>query len=182
MTATSPAVQQAVALLLGRKRELCDELNEITAALNSLGVSGSDLTKSASSSPTRTTRTSPSQRPTIRVAVLNFVNESRRVLSLDEVVAGVGPLFPDRSGDQIRSNVRSALFQLTARGEITKPARGQWGPLNAESPAVQAGLSDLSDNPGKEVIPDGNPAHRDLGPSSGGWLDRGHDHGAPVAG
>ncbi len=56
-------------------------------------------------------------------------------------------------------------------------------PMNAESPAADtAGLSDLSDDPGEEVIPDGNPAHRDLGPSSGGWLDRGHDHGAPVAG
>ncbi len=73
---------------------------------------------------------------------------------------------------------RSGRIELVRRGVYRVPS-----PTYAESPAVDAaGLSDLSDQPGEEVIPDGNPAHRDLGPSSGGWLDRGHDHGASVAG
>ncbi len=82
--------------------------------------------------------------------------------------------------------VGAILSRLKRAGKIGLVRRGVYvalRPRDAESPADDtAGLSDLSDDPGEEVIPDGNPAHRDLGPLSDGRLDRGHDHGAPVAG
>ncbi len=144
MTATSPAVRQAVELLLGRRRELREEMNEITAALNSLGVLNPDTADTAAAAPVMVREPTRVAGLTIRAAVRDLVNDSSRVLSLDEVVAGVGHLFPDRTAEQIRSNVRSTLFQLTTRGEIAKHGRGQWGPLNADDPAVAAGSSDLS--------------------------------------
>ncbi len=88
-------------------------------------------------------------------------------------------------GSEVNENsLRGTLPRMEREGRIVKPRRGLYAlPENAESPTDDtAGPSDLSDQPGEEVIPDGNPAHRDLGPSSGGWLDRGHDHGASVAG
>jgi hypothetical protein len=172
MTQNLSIVQQAVTLLRTRLDELDAERTEIVTALDALTHSSSraayDLvTPSPKSVALVDELKRNANEGTVRHAVLDLFNAENRVLSNDEVVATVAPLFPQRPADKLRANVRSTLFQLVASGVLVKLDRGQhiasmWRPANAESPAATTGLSDLPDlTPNGGEHTDGQGSHHD---------------------
>ncbi len=189
MTQNVSIVQQAVMLLRTRLYELDSERTEIVTALDALTHSSGAVADFVTPSPKSVALVNEikhnAAEGTVRHAVLGLFNAENRVLSNDEVVAAVAPLFPQRLADKLRTNVRSTLFQLVASGDLVKISRGQhiaskWRSTNAESPAP-AGLSDLSDQPpeGGEYT-DGQGSHHDHRVDFVG-RDGDRDHlGAPV--
>lgn len=119
--------------------------------------------------------------PVMRDAIMHTITSEDRDFATHEIVDHL-----TRRYGWNKASIRSLLVRMAKDGLIFNVQRGYYNaraPKNAEGSAVVAAEpSDLPDQAGQEVIPDGNPAHRDLGPSSAGWLDRDHDHGASVAG
>ncbi len=159
-------------LLRTRLDELDSERTEIVTALDALTHSSSRAADDlVTTSPKSVALVDEIKRNategTVRHAVVDLFNAENKMLSNDEVVAAVAPRFPQRPADKLRTNVRSTLFQLVASGHLVKLGRGQhiaskWRPTNAESPAVTAGLSDLSDQtPEGGEYTDGQGNHHD---------------------
>lgn len=179
MTSTSSIVQQAVMLLRTRLDELDSERTEIVTALNALTHSSSratddHVTPSPKSVPLIDEIKRNATEGTVRHAVLDLFNAENKMLSNDEVVAAVAPLFPQRPVNKLRTNVRSTLFQLVASRHLVKLGRGQhvaskWRPTNAESPAP-AGPS-VVPAPTEEGRTDDVAEARDHNDHIPGWND-----------
>lgn len=176
-------IQQVVDLLLGRRREITAELAEVTSALHALGVTLDDDDPVTATPPVSVT--TRRVEPSVRLAALDLLLAEPVTIHMDTIVANLRPKYPDREDGKFRANVRSALYQLKESGDIVTCGRGlyraaKW-PINAESPAVGAGLSDLSDLlPEGGENTDGQGSHHDHRDDLAG-RNGDRDHlGAPV--
>lgn len=202
MSFTSPAVQQAVDLLLGRRSALADhvadvnaEIKQIDAALTVLGATGSlagvDVIAAVSNGETTYAegKSKVGSGTSVRQAVRDLMNRTPRSLTNDLVQDEIAALFPERTADQLRSNIRSTLYQLVQSGELVKQGRGEhiaakWLSKNAESPTVDAvGLSVPVPAEQEGGGASGTDTHRVRDdPSSWQAEHLDHDLGAPVVG
>lgn len=202
MTTEPTAVQQAVKLLTDRHDELgriitdaTSERQSVAAALTSLGVSVdrenaavvADLAALVSGPAFGTGGSVTVGRRSVRVVALETLDSADRVFSNDDLFAALVNEFPDRDEDQLRANLRSALFQLRKTDDVVQVAPGvhvsrRWRPQNAEGPAVDAaGPSDVSNQlPEGGEHTDGQGSHHDHRVDLGG-RNGDRDHlGAPV--
>ncbi len=202
MTPESPAVQQAVKLLTDRHDELgriitaaTAERQSVAAALTNLGV---PVTSTDADVPAPTLNTGSAfgaggavtaGRRSVRLVTLEAMNSTDRVFSNEDLLAALVSEFPDRDEDQLRANLRSALFQLRKADEVVQVSPGMhiarhWRPQNAESPTVGAvGLSDPVPTTREGGGASGTDAHRVRDDTSSGQAEHlDHDLGAPVMG
>jgi hypothetical protein len=150
---TSAAVQQAVTLLRERriqaKREiesLTNEVDEIEAALRSLGALEASPTAARVADPAAAVPRTALSSKTVRGAVLELLQSSPQALSVAQIVGALGPeMKQTRSDDQFRSTVRTALWTLRNDKWIDNPSRGlhrasKWATNDARDPAATGSL------------------------------------------
>jgi len=201
MTTESPAVQQAVKLLTDRHEELgriimaaTAERHSVAAALTSLGVAD-DSTETEVPAPSLSGPAFgaggavTAGRRSVRVVALETMHSVNRVFSNDDLFAALVSEFPDRDEDQLRANLRSALFQLRRARAVVQVSPGlhiasHWHSRNVEGSTVAAVEPSI---PTPSTQEEGGASGTDASrvrdaDSSGEAIHLDHGFGAPVVG
>jgi len=191
----SAAIKQAVALLRERRDEaahelasLTGEIAEIDGALRSLGAADIAVTipdSLARQSPRQTVSASARQAALVRRSMRNFVRQymeqTPRALSVNEIAEGLGAeVRGTRSDDRYRSAIRTALWNLRTEGAVEQAGNGlniarKWL-TDAEGPAATGPSDHATSSAGGGGTSEAT--HQDHDPIPG-WDDR-HGGDSPV--